>query len=269
MYNLKLYKNNINKFENLSNNIDSLLIIHYSCESFFDTNGKTPRITSIAIKDFYSGQVSQFSIHKEAELSGCFENIANNYDKLEKNMLNKYFTYLSKMSHKTYIHWNMRSSNYGFKAIEHRYSVLKGKNIFTISEEKTFDLAKYLSDKYGSNYIGNPKMETLMRFNKIIQKDFLSGKEEADAFNNGDYVKLSMSTASKVELFSHIFNLELSGKLKTENNKYKLFGTKRIYILDFLINTIRGKIITHIVSIILGSIIGYYATLILNSISPQ
>ena len=47
------------------------LIVHYSCESFYDRNdGRTPRVTSIAVRNFDSGQTESFSIHKVAEVRG-------------------------------------------------------------------------------------------------------------------------------------------------------------------------------------------------------
>ena len=50
---------------------DIALIIHYSCESFYDLpDGRTPRITSIAIRNFSTGQTVSFSIHKCAEQKG-------------------------------------------------------------------------------------------------------------------------------------------------------------------------------------------------------
>ncbi|HUF19319.1 MAG TPA: hypothetical protein VMP00_01065, partial [Burkholderiales bacterium] len=49
---------------------DTALVIHYSCESFYDkTDGKTPRITFIAVRNLRSGQTDSFSIHQMAEES--------------------------------------------------------------------------------------------------------------------------------------------------------------------------------------------------------
>lgn len=46
-------------------------VIHYSCESFYDIkDGRSPRITSIAIRQLSSGQTTSFSIHKIAEIKG-------------------------------------------------------------------------------------------------------------------------------------------------------------------------------------------------------
>ncbi len=47
---------------------DNVLVIHYSCESFYDTqDGRTARVTSIAVRNLSTGQTSSFSIHKSAE----------------------------------------------------------------------------------------------------------------------------------------------------------------------------------------------------------
>ena len=47
---------------------DNVVVIHYSCESFYDRpDGKSPRITSIAVRNLVTGQTESFSIHQIAE----------------------------------------------------------------------------------------------------------------------------------------------------------------------------------------------------------
>ena len=43
------------------------LIIHYSCESFFNLNGRTPRVTSICVKNRGNNITKTFSIHLQAQ----------------------------------------------------------------------------------------------------------------------------------------------------------------------------------------------------------
>src|SRR5689334_19040893 len=95
------------------------LIIHYSCESFYDTpQGRTPRITSIAARYFDTAQTKSFSIHKVAEFKNVpFDQIESHYDQLEKIMLDEYFSFVDKHKRYTWIHLNMRDINYGFEAI--------------------------------------------------------------------------------------------------------------------------------------------------------
>ena len=57
-----------NNIESIANNANHAFVIHYSCESFYDTpNGRSARITTIATRNLDSGQTRSFSIHQVAE----------------------------------------------------------------------------------------------------------------------------------------------------------------------------------------------------------
>lgn len=153
-----------------------------------------PRITSIAIYNLNSGQTTPFSIHQIAEIKFiAFEDIERNYDVLEKEVLQNYFEFLN--SHQTckWIQWNMRNSNYGFKAIEHRFKVLGGTPVY-LDDTNKIDLAKLFNEIYGDKYISHPKMENIIRKNDISMKDFMVGKEEAEAFKNKEFIKFTLSS---------------------------------------------------------------------------
>lgn len=133
---------------------------------------------------------------------------------LEKKMLKRFFDFVNIHQHFTWIHWNMRDVNYGFAAIEHRYRVLGGKPV-QISETNKFDISRALVDIYGIAYIGHPRLESLMRKNQITNKDFLSGKDEAEAFDKKLFIKLHQSTLRKVDTIANIFERTADGTLKT------------------------------------------------------
>ena len=163
-------------FAEIDKNPQNFLIIHYSCESFYDIkDGHTPRITSIAVYDYSSAQTDSFSLHKVAEKNHISaDEIECHYDKLERNMLDEFFNYAKEHQSYTWIHWNMRDINYGFKAIEHRFSVLSGEP-YKIADTKKLDLARLLIQCYGVGYIDHPRMEKLLDYNKIKAKDYLTG----------------------------------------------------------------------------------------------
>ncbi|MED3832376.1 hypothetical protein [Peribacillus frigoritolerans] len=53
----------------LVNNAPHSLLIHYSCESFYNVpSGYTPRVTSIAVRYFNTAQTKSFAIHKIADM---------------------------------------------------------------------------------------------------------------------------------------------------------------------------------------------------------
>lgn len=89
----------------LAENSSHSLIIHYSCESFYDIkDGRTPRVTSIAVKYMKTGQTKSFSIHKTAERKKVnFEKIEEHYDELEKDMLADFFSFVDEHKHYRWI----------------------------------------------------------------------------------------------------------------------------------------------------------------------
>ena len=187
-------------------------------ESFYDkVDGKTPRITSVAVRNLASGQTESFSIHQIAEEQKiAFADITDHYDHLERQMLDRHFTSLRPYrQHYNWIHWNMRDVNYGFAAMEHRYRVLGG-NPVMISEDKKFDLSMALVDLYGVNYIGHPRLESIIAKNKITARDFLTGAQEAKAFEKKEFVRLHQSTLRKAATLANLFERTSNKSLKTD-----------------------------------------------------
>ncbi len=73
------------------------------------------------------GQTQSFSIHAIAERRHVdLVDIEAHYDTLEKTILDEFFDHVRRSGEVEYLHWNMRDSNYGFAAIEHRHKVLGG-----------------------------------------------------------------------------------------------------------------------------------------------
>jgi len=210
-------KEALRRLRDIDDRKDHVLVVHYSCESFYDRpDGSTPRVTSIAARNLGSGQTESFSIHKIAELKKILLcQIAGHYDELEKEMLDEFGDFLQRNSHCTWVHWNMRDINYGFQAIEHRHKVLGGQPPSRLPEERKIDLARALISIYGVRYAGHPRLESIVDINKITDKGFLVGKDEAAAFEAGEFVKLHQSTLRKVDVLANLFGRTLDGSLKT------------------------------------------------------
>ena len=82
------------KLKLITNNKQQVFIIHYSCESFIKHSQKTPRISSIAIRNYDTAQTYLFSISKVAEIEHKpIEDLKKCYDELEKKMLGEYFAF--------------------------------------------------------------------------------------------------------------------------------------------------------------------------------
>lgn len=202
-----------------------VVVVHYSCESFYDrVDGSSPRITSIAVRNLASGQTRSFSIHQMAERKGiALGEIAKQFNALEKQMLAAFYEYAKGHARCQWLHWNMRDGNFGFAALEHRAEVLKAKPV-VIPEENRHDLSRILIAAYGKAYTSHPRIESLMKKNKISDKDFLGGAAEAAAFENGEYVKLHQSTLRKVDVFANFAEMAENGTLSTNSTWWEVHG---------------------------------------------
>ena len=218
-------------------NAAQVSVIHYSCESFYDRpDGRSPRITSIAVRNLESGQTASFSIHQVAErqrLDPC--EITSKYDSLESQMLEEFSAHIGGRQGMNYLHWNMRDVNFGFQALQHRASV-HGIELHQIPETHRHDLSRLMVDLYGVGYVAHPRLENLLTLNEIKALDFLTGKQEADAFDDHEYVALHQSTLRKVDVLANLAGRANVGTLKTSATWWEVHGGSAREVLDWLVN---------------------------------
>jgi hypothetical protein len=210
------------------------LVIHYSCESFYERiDPRSPRITSIAVRNLESGQTVSFSIHLMAEQKNRLSEIDQHFDELEKEMLERFYEHAKVNQHRIWLHWNMRDANYGFPAIENRMKALGG-TPFHIPEERLVDLSRVLIGLYGVSYTAHPRLQTLMEKNHIRALDFLKGQDEARAFEQGMYLELHQSTLRKVDVLANIAERTHSGQLVTAATWWQTKGRSTRVALEWI-----------------------------------
>lgn len=253
---IKKRKKAIEIITEMADNPSHVLVIHYSCESFYDIkDGRTPRVTSIAVRYIKTGQTKSFSIHKIAEREKVDINqIEEHYDELERKMLSEFFAFVRE--HKSYIwvHWNMRDINYGFEAIENRFAVLGGVPE-SLNDENKLDMARILVNLYGLRYIGHPRLEKLVEKNGITKKDFLTGTEEACAFDEKEYVRLHQSTLRKVDIINTIVERTAEGSLKTNAKLTDIYGLSPQGIFELTKDNWLISIIFSVVGLFIGALL--------------
>jgi hypothetical protein len=233
-------------------------VIHYSCESFYERpQGRSPRITSIVVRKLDSAQTVSFSIHQVAERKNVpFDDIEHRYDELEREMLDGFFEHVGTHRGMKYLHWNMRDINYGFAALEHRHRVLGG-TPFVADDVNKHDLARTLIDIYGVGYIGHPRLETLLRKNNIKPRDFLTGAQEAEAFEARNYVALHQSTLRKVDVIANIATRAHDRALKTNTTWWEMHGGHIRSVTNLVVE---HKVIAFVASV--ASIVGLVIAII-------
>lgn len=241
----------------IDKNPENYLIVHYSCESFYNiTDGHTPRITSIAVYSFSTAQTESFSIHKTAERERVnLEDIESRYDQLEKDMLDDFFQFVKEHRTMKWLHWNMRDINYGFKAIEHRFEVLGGKPT-AVEDSCKIDISRLFIQCYGVNYIEHPRLESLIKLNGITAKDFLPGADEAKAFSNKEYIKLHQSTLRKVDVLANLLNRAIDRTLKVRTKWWQIYGLSPQGIYEGMASIWWGRLLLCLATLLVGAWLG-------------
>ncbi|EJL6615593.1 hypothetical protein [Shewanella psychrotolerans] len=207
------------KLKFLKANEHNIYVIHYSCENLNDNNENiSPRVTSIAVLHLQSHTMHSFSIHLVAEKAHIGrDEIADNYNDLEKQMLADFYSFVRDNNGALWLHWNMSNINYGFEALSHRYEVLSGEKGVRIQDSSKHNLSSLIIEKYGKDSIAHPRMKTLQNLNDGNHRDSLSGEEEVKAFQDKEFVRLHKSTMSKAYWFQSMYFLLQKGKIKVSN----------------------------------------------------
>ena len=232
-------------------------IIHYSSQSLFDaeSGALSPRITSIVVRHYHTGQTVSFATHTVAEyLKIGLENIEDRFDEIEVQILTQFYDFARDRREKFWVHWNMRNVTFGFEHLEHRYRVLAGREPPSIPIEVRFNLNDALKQRYGSDYADDPRMATLMELNGGRVQGFLPGKDESEAFRRRDFIRMNTSTIAKVGFFSHVISAALKGKLKTAGRGFlnaldRLLESRKSRVLAALATAL--GVVTGIVQLII------------------
>ncbi|MCE2424799.1 MAG: hypothetical protein J4F45_06815 [Pseudomonadales bacterium] len=187
------------------------------------------------MRNLESGQTASFSIHQVAERQRLDPSkITSEYDSLECQMLAEFSGHIGGWQGMKYLHWNMRDVNFGFQALQHRASV-HGFELHSIPEADRHDLSRLMVDLYGVGYVAHPRLENLLTLNEIKPRDFLSGKQEADAFDSHEYVALHQSTLRKVHVLANLAGRANVGTLKTNATWWEVHGGSARDVVDWLV----------------------------------
>lgn len=206
----------------MKSNPENFFLIHYSCQNFNDENeALSPRITSIAINHYTTGQSISYSTHSIAEeLRIPRDEVLTRLNEIELELLQEFYKFIRDRRDKYWVHWNMRNLTFGFEHLEHRYRALGGNDACVIPVERRLNLNDLIADRYGEDYAKHPKMQSLMDLNGGKHRDFLNGEEEVSAFERKDFLRMHKSTLSKIGFFSSAMRKLVNGKLKTASKGF-------------------------------------------------
>lgn len=184
-------------------NKNNYFFIHYASDGFYNGSSPAPKISCIVI--FNDKTTEKFRFCPVDYLK------ENSKEEAERLCLNRFKEVIESKPNICFIHWNMNSDGFGFKAISARAKEL-GIEFPQISNENLFDLSSYVA------YIAEKKLslKQVLWFNSLLDREFLDGKTEAEYSKLGKYEEIFESVNLKTAAFSMIVEEIKHNTLKTE-----------------------------------------------------
>jgi hypothetical protein len=193
-----------------------LKVFDYYTEPWADAPARTPSPVMIAALDWATGAEDVFTWHliAERELIPA-EDILARRDFLEQRLLQEFAGYVRGNRKARWLHWGLRKAQYGFPALLQRAKVL-GVDGLDIPDGRRIDLADHLKQLFGEGYIKDPRLEHLIRRNRLNDHLLLNAEELTTAFRAGDYARMLASLQRKLGCIAHILGLLLQGQLRAD-----------------------------------------------------
>lgn len=184
------------------------LVVHYACEDFNKAKQRPAAVACIAVAGLGEGSSRAFSL---ADAPPDVEG-----DDREKDLLRRFFEFLSAKSDTRLLHWNMNTSAYGFEDLALRYRWLTSEEPpYKPVASRMHDVDALVAAQFGQSFVAHPKLPNLIALNGMHRRHYLSGPEEAQKFEDDDIGAVRSSATEKARFIGWIFERLVAGKLKT------------------------------------------------------
>lgn len=189
---------------------ESIVAVHYSCESILTPKDHPPAVAGIAIFDIGAGEVIGFG-RTDAPKGVEAEDI-------EIDLLKRFFARLGTFRDSLTIHWNMNRPEYGFDALAARLRHLTDDPGHILVPARRLDVDDLFVEQFGDNYAPHGRLLSMASLNALDVRSALSGKDEATGFESSDWSALSRSCASKAKIIGELFLKFFNGTIKTASS---------------------------------------------------
>ena len=189
---------------------ESVIAIHYACESFLTAKDHPPGVASIAIYDVATREVTAFSRTEAPKGIAPAD--------LELDLLRRFFARLSSLQESLVVYWNMNRPEYGFEALVARLRYLTDDQVLTPVPARRIDLDDLFLEQFGVDYAPHGRLQSMANLNELDVRSFLSGKDEAARFTEKDWSALSRSCASKAKIIGDLLLKLVNGTARTASS---------------------------------------------------
>jgi hypothetical protein len=176
----------------------------------------------IACRALATGKEDIFAWHLDAEAEGIPPGaIPARQPELERLLLQAFLRYVEESPRTWWLHWDLRSIQYGFPALAQRAKAL-GLGKVSFPDRRMIDLAAVLKQALGDDYVAHRRLQSLIELNGINDYELLDVPGLTAAFRAGDYARMLRSLRRKLHCLKCIVELVARGALRTAGPPFVL-----------------------------------------------
>jgi REase_DpnII-MboI len=207
----------IRELQNAKHDALGIYTVHYACESWYEAKDRPVGISCISLADVSGGGDVTFSVTDRKQDAELY-------------VLQGFFDFLRHHADTRLLHWNMNSSDFGFRALENRYLYLvAGAAPVRHPGERLYDLDDLIANRYGKSYADHPKLINIAKINEYRTRYFLNGQDEAAKYTAGEHGDIRRSVTEKAQILAYLARKLLDGTLQTKGSgPYLPFANARI-----------------------------------------
>jgi len=179
--------------------------VHYACAGWKHADAGPLEVSAVCFHEILTRTELTFSV-------------TDRKDGAERYVLESFFDFVANRKDAHFLHWNMNRSEFGFVALANRYRFVIGSDPpVAVAEGQQHDLDDLIGLAHGRDFAAHPKLHSLGLLNGYVFREWLTGPEQATAFDAGKHADLKRSCAGKVRLIAYLADRFLTGKLITNH----------------------------------------------------
>jgi hypothetical protein len=203
----------------------NVLSIHYGTTTYKE---QPVFATELAVVWTATGQSQSFP-------SGSIDkSLSDPLFKYEENLLTEFGAFLSANRDQYWVHWAMRTSNFGWAHLRDRMRIHGLETSSLPSSGHLLDLSNFLEEKYGAKFAEHGRLYNLIKRNRLEHPDLLKGDIEANLAKSLELGPLRNSCYRKADRIAGLLKLECTHKIRLRRPFRMWFAGAIVALLGLL-----------------------------------
>lgn len=192
-----------------------LFVVHYSSDPEATRSNRLPAVSTIVVRNMFSGTPMAFAAFTAAEARGTPPaQFMEQFPEFERELFREFAEYTATHPKAVWVHWGMREAFFGFDALTQRAKFHR-QQYHNMAPERRFDLSHHLAQRFGDDFAPHPQLWHAARRNLGAISDFLDDDATACAWRCGEHGADLRSLYAKVDAIARLFHCVRNGRFIT------------------------------------------------------